>query len=224
MNVEELKKYGVPDFVIEKFKKQKIMELNSAQVKAVKTGFLTGKSLVVCTPTGSGKTVIATLAITKNIVERKGVGVYIVPLKALANEKYKDYKELFEGTEFSVGISTGDLDSKGERLNIYDLLILTVEKLDSLIRHNAPFIKYIKTVVVDEIHLLNDLSRGPTLEVTLTILKTLLTNPQIIGLSATIGNPKELAGWLGAKLVQDSWRPVKLKKGVYLKGNLEFLD
>jgi helicase len=77
-------------------------------------------------------------------------------------------------------------------------------------------------VVVDEIHLLNDASRGPTLEIIITILKKVLRKMQIIGLSATIGNPKELADWLDATLVEDSWRPVKLKKGVYLDGEIEF--
>jgi len=80
----------------------------------------------------------------------------------------------------------------------------------------------IALVVIDEIHLLNDPGRGPTLEIVITILRKLLKNIQIVGLSATIGNPKQLAEWLDAELVEDNWRPVKLHKGIYLNGKIEF--
>ena len=143
-------------------------------------------------------------------------------MKALAGEKYKDYKELFKESGFEVMISTGDLDSTDPWLDKYNILILTVEKLDSLLRHSAPWVSSIKTIIVDEVHLLNDHERGPTLEILLTILKQLLKNAQIIGLSATIGNAEELAEWLDVELVVDDWRPVKLHKGIYLDGKVEF--
>jgi len=98
------------------------------------------------------------------------------------------------------------------------------EKLDSLLRHHAPWLKDVKTVVVDEVHLINDVERGPTLEVLITILKTLLKDIQIIALSATIGNPKDLADWLNAELIIDKWRPVKLEQGVFLNGEIEFVE
>ncbi|MBW2995264.1 DEAD/DEAH box helicase [Candidatus Woesearchaeota archaeon] len=223
MNIDELKILGVPDFVVEKFKKQKINKLNPAQRKAIKKGLLNNKNIVVCTPTGSGKTAIATFAITKNLNENKGSkAVYLVPLKALANEKYKDYKNLFKETSFEVIISTGDLDSREEWLGKYDLLILTVEKMDSLIRHGCPWLNKIRTIVVDETHLINDPGRGPTLEILLTMLRQLLANHQIIALSATIGNPGTLADWLDAELVIDMWRPVELKQATYFDGKLEY--
>ena len=95
MNVEELSKSGIPKLFIEKFKKQKITKLNSAQIKSIKAGLLDNKSILVCTPTGSGKTAIATFAIIKKLIENKGKAVYLVPLKALANQKYKNYKQFF---------------------------------------------------------------------------------------------------------------------------------
>ena len=113
------------------------------------------------------------------------------------------------------------MDSKSGHLANYDLLILTSEKLDSLLRHKVDWIYDVKSVIIDEIHLLNDPSRGPTLEIILTMLM-MLVKPQIVGLSATIGNPKELAKWLGAKLVSDNWRPVELKQGIYLNGEIEY--
>ena len=119
-------------------------------------------------------------------------------------------------------MSIGDNDSSDSYLAEYDLIVTTSEKLDSLIRHNSPWLSGVKTVIVDEIHLLNDTERGPTLEILLTILKKLLKNAQIIGLSATIGNAEELAEWLNADLVVDDWRPVKLHKGIYIDGKIEF--
>jgi helicase len=198
-----------------------ISKLRPAQEKSVKKGLLEGKSLLVCTPTASGKTLIAELAAMKSIVEGKGKAVYVVPLKALAAEKYKDFKKRY-GSIAKIALSIGEVDSADPYLAEYDLIVTTSEKMDSLIRHNSPWISGIKTIIVDEIHLLNDAERGPTLEILLTILKQLLKNAQIIGLSATIGNAEELAEWLNADLVVDEWRPVKLHKGIYLDGKIEF--
>jgi len=207
----------LPDFFKEKY--NKFPTLTPVQEKSVNSGLLDNKSILACAPTASGKTLVATMAICNTL--GKGKAIYLVPLKALANEKFKEYKELLDNTEYKVIMSTGDIDSQSSYLANYDLLILTTEKLDSLLRHKVSWISDVKTVVVDEIHLLNDPSRGPTLEVILTLLKNLI-QPQIIGLSATIGNPQELAQWLEAELVIDDWRPVELKKGIYHEGKTEF--
>ena len=200
---------------------KEITKLRPAQEKSIKKGLLEGKSLLVCTPTASGKTLIGELAALKSIIENRGKAVYIVPLKALASEKFKYFKKRYSNVA-KIALSMGDTDSADPYLAEYDLIILTSEKLDSLIRHHSPWLGSIATIIVDEIHLLNDAERGPTLEILLTILKQLLKKAQIIGLSATIGNAEELAEWLGAELVVDDWRPVELHKGVYLDGKIEF--
>jgi len=119
-------------------------------------------------------------------------------------------------------LSIGNLDSSDPYLADYDLIICTAEKLDSLIRHHTPWLSSVATVIVDEVHLMNDVSRGPTVEILITILRKLLKNMQLIALSATIGNPQELAEWLNANLVIDNWRPVKLHKGIYFREEVEF--
>jgi len=204
-----------------KILEKEIKVLRPAQEKAIKKGLLNRKNLLVCTPTASGKTLIAELAALKSIIEGNGKAIYIVPLKALASEKYKDFKKRYDGVA-KVALSIGDIDSSDSYLVDYDLIIVTAEKLDSLIRHHVPWISLISTIIIDEIHLLNDPGRGPTLEILITILRQILKKAQIIGLSATIGNPEELASWLDAELVEDNWRPVKLHKGVYLDGEVEF--
>ena len=200
-----------------------IDELRPCQEKSIKAGLLERKNLLVCTPTASGKTLIAELAGVKSILEGKGKTIYIVPLKALANEKFKDFKKRY-GLYLRIALSIGDLDSADSYLESYDLIVCTAEKLDSLIRHHAPWLSKVATVIVDEIHLMNDPGRGPTLEILITMLRELLEDVQVIALSATIGNPEELSEWLNANLIIDSWRPVELKKGIYYKGELEFKE
>ncbi|MBD3354477.1 DEAD/DEAH box helicase [Candidatus Woesearchaeota archaeon] len=192
-----------------------IDKFRPCQEKAIKKGLLDRKNLLVCTPTASGKTLVAEMAMIKNILDEKKKAIYIVPLKALANEKFKEFKKKY-GLYIKVALSIGDLDSADPYLEQYDLIVCTAEKLDSLIRHHAPWLGKVGTVIIDEIHLMDSPGRGPTLEILITILRELLENKiQLIGLSATIGNPKELSEWLDANLIIDNWRPVKLHKGVY---------
>ena len=213
----ELTTLPLPAFIKEYY--NKYPTLTPIQEKAITAGLLNQKSLLICAPTASGKTFIATMAIGNTL--HKGKSIYLVPLKALANEKYKEYKKLLENTEYKVTIATGDVDSDSSYLAKYNLLILTTEKLDSLLRHKTTWLSQVKTVIIDEIHLLNDPSRVPTLEIIITLLK-LLIKPQLIGLSATIGNPQELAQWMDATLVIDNWRPVVLKQGICLESKTEF--
>ena len=219
MELNSIKK-DIPKELYEILEKE-IINLRPAQEKSVKKGLLEGKNLLVCTPTASGKTLIAELAALKSIIEGKGKAIYIVPLKALASEKYRDFKRKYDKVA-KVALSIGDVDSSEPYLAEYDLIVTTSEKFDSLIRHHTPWLSNVATVIVDEIHLLNDNERGPTLEILITILKKLLKNVQLIGLSATIGNAEELAEWLNADLVVDEWRPVKLHKGIYFEGKVEF--
>jgi helicase len=213
----QFKELPLPDYF--KAHYTKFPTLNPVQEKAIHAGLLDNKSQLICAPTASGKTLVATMAIANTL--GKGKAIYIVPLKALANEKFNEYQELLKPTTFKVIQSTGDIDSDSPYLANYDLIILTSEKLDSLLRHKVAWLSEIETVVIDEIHLLNDPNRGPTLEIIITLLKQLI-KPQIVGLSATIGNPQELAKWLEADLIQDDWRPVELKQGIHLEGKTEF--
>ena len=195
-------------------------KLRPAQSKAIKAGLLDRKNLLIVTPTASGKTLIAEIAMLQAIYNNIGKAIYIVPLKALASEKYHEFKNKYK--DVKVALSIGDTDSSDRYIERYDIIITVSEKLDSLIRHKAPWLRHVATIIIDEIHLMNDPSRGPTLEVVITILRQVLKKAQFLAWSATIGNPKELAEWLDANLVLDDWRPIDLHKGVYLDGNVEF--
>lgn len=195
----------------------------------MKAGALEGKNLVLASPTASGKTLVAEFCALKHILEKNGKAVYLTPLRALASEKYEEFKKYTaitkkSGRRISVGISTGDFDSTDAWLERYDIIITTNEKADSLLRHRAKWMDEISLVVADEVHLLNEAERGPTLEVVLARL--MLTNPgvQILALSATINNVDEIAQWLKADYVTTEWRPVALKEGVLLNEEVQYRD
>jgi helicase len=223
MKVENLSGYGIPQAFIDKFKEEGIEELYPPQEKAINNGLLEGKSLVLSVPTAAGKTLTATLAIIKKLSESPVKAIYIVPLVALANEKYNYYKALFK-EKWRVAISVGDYDSADPRLSGQDLIVCTTEKLDSLIRHFAKWVGEIDLVIIDEVHLLNDTSRGPTLEILITRLKEIIPSAQILALSATVNNSDELADWLEAESIVSDFRPVKLHEGVSYGNAIKFLD
>src|SRR3989344_2696362 len=160
----------LPEYAINYLNNKGLKKLKPPQVKAINSGLLEGENLLVCSPTGSGKTMIATLGIVSSLNKKRGKAIYIVPLKALASEKLKEYQAFFEKSNLRVTAATSDMDSDSRWLSSYDIIILTVEKLDSLIRHNAEWIQDTRIVISDEIHLINDSSRGPTLEIVLTLL------------------------------------------------------
>lgn len=200
-----------------------IKELYPPQEEAIRAGALEGRNILLAAPTASGKTLIAILCSIKHILERKGKVLYLVPLKALASEKYEEFK-LLERLGIKVTFSTSDFDHVDPSLGEYDIIIATNEKADSIIRHKPIWINRISLIVADEIHLLSEPSRGPTLEVLLTLLRELNPKAQIVALSATIRNVSEIAEWLSAIPINSNWRPIPLKEGVFLNDTITFKD
>lgn len=198
----------------------KFEELRPPQALAIKAGLLSGKNLVVASPTASGKTLVAEIACVKNVLEKGGKAIYLTPLKALAHEKYSELKEKYPF--LNTMLSVGDFDSSDPWLQKADIIVCSNEKLDSLIRHSIPWLSQINTIIIDEIHVLDQPDRGPTLEIIITRLKEFCKHAQIIALSATIKNAKELAEWLKAELVKSDYRPVQLEYGIFVEGKLWF--
>ncbi|KAB1192880.1 ATP-dependent DNA helicase [Haloferax sp. MBLA0076] len=213
---------GLPAGVSEALHDEGIEELYPPQAEAVEAGLTDGESLVAAVPTASGKTLIAELAMLSSVA-RGGKALYIVPLRALASEKKAEF-ERWEEYGIDVGVSTGNYESSGEWLSSRDIIVATSEKVDSLVRNNAAWMDQLTCVVSDEVHLVNDRNRGPTLEVTLAKLRRLNPSLQVVALSATVGNAGEVADWLDASLVQSDWRPIDLKMGVHYGNAINFDD
>ncbi|PSP63913.1 ski2-type helicase [Halobacteriales archaeon QH_8_67_36] len=213
---------GVPDWLPDHLRDDGIEELYPPQAEAVEAGVTEGANLVASIPTASGKTLIAELAMLSSVA-RGGTALYIVPLRALASEKQAEFEQ-FEQYGLSIGVSTGNYESDGGWLGDCDVVVATSEKVDSLVRNDAPWLDDLTCVVSDEVHLVDDGQRGPTLEVTLAKLRRLNPDLQTVALSATIGNAGELAGWLDAELVDSDWRPIELQKGVHYGQALHLED
>ena len=212
MEVEDL---GLPTRFVEHFRESGIEDLYPPQEAAVEAGIADGENVLAAVPTASGKTLIAQLA----MLSAPGTALYVVPLRALATEKGETFAAL---PGVSVGVATGEYDAGAGELGEHDIVVATSEKVDSLVRNEAPWLSELGSVVVDEVHLLNDADRGPTLEMTLAKLRELLAEPQIVALSATVANPGAIAGWLDAELVETDWRPIDLRTGVYHDGRIAF--
>ncbi len=215
--------------VIQLLESEGLDRLYPPQEDAINAGVLDGKNLVLASPTASGKTLVAEMCILKHVLEKNGKAIYVAPLRALASEKFKEFQRYSSikkpsGERLRVGVSTGDYDSSDPWLGRYDIIISTNEKADSLLRHRAPWMNELSLVVADEVHLLTEHERGPTLEVVLTRLTEINPNIQVLALSATVRNAEELGEWLHAGSVTTDWRPVPLKEGIYHDGQLQFRD
>jgi helicase len=220
LRVEDVK---IPEELVQFFKEKGIEELYPPQELAVRAGLLEGKSLVVSTPTASGKTLLALMAAYLRAKEHRKKVVYLAPLRALASEKYAEFSE-FARFGIQTAISTGDYDSSGESLGRSDIIVLTNERFDSVMRHKVSWINSVGLFIADEVHLAGNDSRGPTLEMILTKAIHLGLDAQLLALSATISNSKKIAEWLRAIPVELDWRPVPLLEGVYDYSRILFTD
>jgi helicase len=183
---------------------------------------LGGENVLLACPTASGKSLVAYLALVRAALAHR-TGLYLVPLRALAQEKFEELSE-FGSLGLRIGVSMGDFDLAPQTLEKLDILVATSEKADSLLRKGSPWLERLGCVVADEVHLMRDPDRGPTLEVSLTRLRLGQPDLQVVALSATVGNSEELAEWLKAHHIASDFRPIPLKSGVYFDGRITFTD
>ncbi len=169
------------------------------------------RNLVVAAPTGSGKTLLAEIALVRGCLAGHA-GVYLCPLRALATERHEDWTRLaMSGLQLYK--TTGDDEGfDASRAAAADLLLATPERWDALCRHGLPTAlrERIGTIVVDEVHLLGEGGRGPVLEALLVRLRRLFPNTRLVAMSGTLTNAAALATWLDADLFVSDWRPLPL--------------
>ena len=219
MRVDEL---DVSDEIAEALDRAGYAVLHPPQAEAIPLA-LSGRNIVAAIPTASGKSLIGYVPALKTVLTDHRKVLYIVPLKALASEKKDDF-DGFSYLGIRTHLSTGDLDSEDRGIEDADIIVATSEKADSMIRHGSRWMDRVGLIIADEIHMIHEPGRGPTLEVALTKLMRRNPDIQIIALSATVSNPIDLADWLNAELVRSDWRPIPLREGVFMDGEITFDD
>ena len=220
MNIHQLSKYDFPETMIEAWEDQGIEKLQPIQYRAITDYRLfDGKNLIISTPTSSGKTFIGELAAVYNALHKRK-SVYLVPTKALAEEKYLSFRKFYEENGIDVVISTRDRREFDKQLSQgkFHIAIIVFEKFFQLLNTDKDFTSKINLVVADELQLLADISRGANLELLLTRLKLINSDFQLIGLSAVLGNSRILPDWLEADLLIEDRRPVELRLGYVSEG------
>jgi helicase len=203
--------------------REEVTHLLPIQQKAVEAGLLRKENLLIVSATASGKTLIAELAGLTHVFSGEKF-LFLVPLVALANQKYEDFKRKY-GSLFAVSIRVGmsRIKTKEDLLIIdtdinADIIIGTYEGLDFLMRSNVD-LGDIGCIVIDEVHMLSDPDRGSRLDGMVSRLRALHPHAQFLGLSATVGNPEEIGKELGAKTILYTERPVPLERHIVLTPN-----
>ncbi|XP_047479905.1 probable ATP-dependent DNA helicase HFM1 [Penaeus chinensis] len=208
--------------------------------------FYTDRSLVVSAPTGSGKTVVMELALVRLLMAKATEAdaedvpmpprvVYMAPMKALVTERYIDWQMRLRELGVICAEITGDTDHDDIAVIAKSQVILTTpEKWDSLTRrwrNHVTLMEAVSLLLIDEVHVLGDQTRGPTMEAVVSRMKTIRTTRpstsphrlplRFVAVSATIPNAEDLAVWLSdgqspavTHRLEESLRPVKLRRVV----------
>jgi helicase len=229
-DMQSLLGYGFPQPLLDAWVGA-IPSLNQLQTDAINEfGLLEGKHLAISAPTSSGKTMVGELAALKGVLERRRA-IFLLPLKALVNDKLRHFNQVYGTFGVRTIRATGDStvdDIQPLMRGQYDLCLMTYEKFTALALGAPHILEQVGTVVVDEVQMIADESRGVNLEFILTLLRMRRRQgiePQIIALSAVIGDTNGLERWLGARLLRRTERPVPLDEGVLrADGSFRFIS
>lgn len=219
---------GFPPALIEAWAGS-IPSINPLQVAAINEfGVLDGGHLVVSAPTSSGKTMVGELAALRHVLDRRRA-LFLLPLKALVADKKRHFDAVYGGFGVRTIEATGETDDIAPLLRgQYDVALLTYEKFAAIALTFPHVLAQAGVVVIDEAQMIADEGRGANLEFILTLLRMRRREglePQVIALSAVIGDTNGLEDWLGARLLRRTERPVPLDEGLLLgDGRFRFID
>jgi len=223
-----LSNFGFPQAIIEAWGVD-IQELNQLQLDAINEyGVLRDQHVVASAPTSSGKTMLGELAAVRNAIERRRT-LFLMPLKALVSDKLRHFERLYGPFGIRTIEATGETDDIRPLVRgRYDIALLTYEKFTAIALTSPHVLDQVGTIVIDEVQMIADHSRGANLEFILTVLRMRRSEgvePQLVALSAVIGETNGLERWLGARLLRRADRPVPLDEGILCSdGGFRYLD
>lgn len=238
MKMEQLEYFGIPTYLINIWKEHYSDCLLPVQEQAIRQFNLLSyhsrcsfyyqnltqnrnflKNLLVLSPSSSGKTLIGEIAALQDIILKKKV-IYLVPLRILAEEKYRHFNSLYRSIGLNIRLSSHDHRYDDEEIvrGNFHIAIIVYEKFYYLLLQHPSFMNNVSLIIADEIQLINEPERGTRLENSFNYLKNNYPSVRIIALSAFTEYLLPLARWLEAELLTSSYRPVELRKGIVRNG------
>jgi helicase len=229
-SIEQLAGFGFPDRVLAEWKRNFSQGLNALQLEAVNEyRILDGESVLVVAPTSSGKTFVGEMAAVRAVLTGRKA-VFLLPYRALVNEKFDQFDALYGGLGMRVLRCTGDYSDQTSGIvrGQYDIGILTYEMFLNLAVSAPAMLNQLGLVVLDEAQFITDPNRGISVELLLTLLIAARERgiaPQLVVLSAVIGEINGFDEWLGCRKLVTTQRPVPLIEGVIDRsGVFQFKD
>ena len=221
--------HNLPEEIVNIWRREEGETLLDLQVKAIeKFGLLEGNSLLVTAPSSSGKTFVGEMAAIGSYFKGKKT-IFLVPMKAIAEEKYADFVRKYQDFGINVAVSTHDRTEYDENIlaGYFDIAIIIFEKMNVLLTQSSAVLNSCGLIVVDELQILNDRTRGADLEILLTKIKMVKdANPdgfQLLGLSAVLADLNRFDEWQGAVQCGTQTRPLDLHEGVLqIDGTIKF--
>ncbi len=229
MKMADLVSYGYPAGLIKIWEKEESPDLLPLREEAITKYDLLAKALrnlLVIAPTSSGKTFIGELAAVKQALEMRRA-LFLVPYRAIAEEQFANFQSKYK--DYGLRIAISDRDHREYDDDIiageYEIAIIVYEKFVGLMVQNPELVNGCGVVIVDEVQMMMDRERGPTIELLLTKLLLLQPPVRLIALSAVLDKLNGFDEWLKAAVLRSELRPVELREGVYTpEGNVRYRE
>lgn len=226
--ISKLSYWGLPETILENYAKKNLHSMFEWQVECLNNDSVltNNKNLIYSAPTSAGKTLVAEILAIKTVFERRKKVIFILPFVSIVREKMYYFQDLLGSSGIRVEGFMGSYNPPGGFTSVH-IAICTIEKANSLINRllAEDMLSDIGAILVDEVHLLGDPSRGYLLELLLTKLMYISKKDpkiqiQIIGMSATLPNLDSLAKWLEADLYKTDFRPIPLNEHAVMCGDI----